>query len=70
MENLLDGRKVQLQLVGIDGNIFAVMGAFTNAARRQGFSKQEYTKVTDRVMLAGSYDEALAVIIEHTEQPE
>ena len=34
-------KKVELDLVGVDGNAFAVMGAFRKAARRQGWSKEE-----------------------------
>lgn len=34
-------KKVSLRLVGLDGNCFALLGAFAKAARHQGWSKQE-----------------------------
>ena len=36
---------VKLELVGIDGNAFALMGAFRKAARRQGFEQDKIDKV-------------------------
>ena len=34
-------KKVKLELVGLDGNAFFLMGAFSRAARRQGWSQPE-----------------------------
>ena len=36
---------VELELVGLDGNAFALMGAFSQAAKRQGWTKEEIDKV-------------------------
>jgi len=62
-------KKVKLELVGLDGNAFAVMGAFQRAARRQGWTPEEIKSVMDECM-SGDYDHLLATIIEHTESPE
>ena len=39
---------VKLQLIGLNGNAFALMGAFQQAARRQGTPKEEIKKVLGR----------------------
>jgi hypothetical protein len=66
---MADGNsKVRLQLVGLDGNAFALMGAFQRAARRQGWPAADIKAVLDRCM-AGDYDHLLATLMEHTEDP-
>ena len=40
-------KKVKLELVGLDGNAYSVMGAFKNAARRQGWTPEEIKTVSD-----------------------
>lgn len=62
-------KKVKLNLVGVDGNIFAVMGAFSTAARRQKWTKTEIDSVLNACMSNDSYDKALAVIVSHCESP-
>jgi hypothetical protein len=61
-------KKVKLELVGLDGNAFSVMGAFQRAARQQGWKPDEIKAVLDEAM-TGDYDHLLATIIEHTESP-
>lgn len=61
--------KVQLNLVGLNGNAFALMGSFQNAAQQQGWSKDEIKKVLDECM-SGDYDHLLATLIENTEAPQ
>lgn len=67
MENTTDHKKVKLNLVGLNGNIFSLMAEFTKAARRQGWTKEETEEVTNKCMNAEDYDRALAVLINHTE---
>jgi hypothetical protein len=62
-------RKVTLQLVGLDGNAFSVMGAFKRAASRQGWSGNEIKTVLDDCM-SGDYDHLLAVILANTQTPD
>lgn len=38
---------VRLNLIGLDGNSFSLMGAFSKAARRQNTPKEEIDKVVD-----------------------
>jgi hypothetical protein len=59
-------KKVKLKLVGLDGNAFALMGAFSNAARKQGWSKPEIDTVLDAAM-SGDYNNLLRVLSAHTE---
>ena len=69
MNNLLNGKKVKLQLVGLDGNAFAVMGNWKRCAKRQGITAAEQEIVIKEAM-NGDYDHLLAVISAHTEEPE
>lgn len=62
-------KKIRLKLVGIDGNIFAIMGAFSAAARKQKWTKQEINTVLNACMDCDAYDKALAIIIDHCENP-
>jgi len=56
--------KPHLQLVGTDGNAFAILGAAIRAARRAGWTKQQRdTYVT--AATAGDYDHLLAVTMDH-----
>ena len=58
-------KKVKLKLVGTDGNAFAVMGNFKQAARKQGWTNDEVRVVLDEAM-SGDYNHLLATIISHT----
>lgn len=60
---------VKLELVGLDGNAFSLMGAWQRAANNQGRSKEEINAVlTD--CRSGDYNHLLSVLIHHTESPE
>ena len=50
---------VKVQLVGGDGNAFAVLGACSKAARREGLSKEEIEEFTKEAT-SGDYDHLLA----------
>jgi hypothetical protein len=58
-------KKVKLELVGLDGNAFSVMGAFKNAARKQGWTPEEITVVLKEAM-SGDYNHLLATIMANT----
>ena len=62
-------KKVSLQLVGLDGNAFALMGAFQSQARREGWTKEEIKEVLDECM-SGDYNHLLRTLMEHTEAPD
>lgn len=65
----MNGKKVKLKLVGLNGNAFALMGAFQRAAKDQGWTKEEISKVIDECT-KGDYDHLLCTLMENTESPE
>lgn len=58
--------KVKMQLVGADGNAFAILGSFQREARRQGWDKESIQEVI-QTATSGDYNHLLATIIEYTE---
>jgi len=58
--------KVKLDLIGLDGNAFALLGAFRGAAKRQGFPQEDIDAVLGEAM-AGDYGHLLRTLLEHTE---
>jgi hypothetical protein len=58
--------KVKMQLVGADGNAFAILGSFQREARRQGWDKESIQEVI-QTATSSDYNHLLATIIEHTE---
>ena len=69
MENSNGQTKVNLTLVGLDGNAYALMGTFSVAAHRQGFAHDDVQKILDKCM-SGDYDHLLRTLMEHTEEEE
>ena len=65
MKQIVD-KKVELELVGLDGNAFSVMGAFSKAARSSDWSKEEIDLVLAEAM-SDDYDHLLATIQTHVE---
>jgi len=65
MDTNKDNAKVVLNLVGVDGNAFSIMGAFSKAASRQGFDKAHIDAVLEEAM-SGDYDHLLQVILKNT----
>ena len=59
-------KRVNLKLVGLNGNAFAVLGAFQRAASRQGWTKEEIDTVIEEAT-SGEYDHLLATIMKHCE---
>jgi hypothetical protein len=59
-------KKVNLKLVGLDGNAWAILGAFSAAAKKQGWTKEEIDKVVEEAM-SGDYDHLLQTIIRNVE---
>ena len=62
-------KKIKLQLVGMDGNAYAVIGAFQRQARKEGWTPEEIDSVK-REAMSGDYNHLLATICEHCEDPE
>jgi len=55
-----DGEKVILELMGNDGNAFAVMGAVTSALRKAGRTNEEVHEYQSQAM-SGDYNHLLAI---------
>lgn len=66
MSNMFNPPKtVELDLVGLNSNAFFLMGAFSKAARRQGWSSEEINLVLDECR-SSDYDHLLQTLICHT----
>lgn len=61
-------KKVNLRLVGLDGNAFNLIGAFQTQAKKEGWTKEEIKSVLDECM-SGGYDHLLATLSKHCNDP-
>lgn len=59
-------KKVSLNLKGMDGNAFMLMGAFSKQAKREGWTRSEIDAVLSETR-KGDYDHLLQTLIEHTD---
>ena len=67
LPNKTDGmEKPKCQLVGTDGNVFAIIGSVSKALKRAGLSDQAKA-FTDAAFAAGSYDEVLQLCFKYVE---
>lgn len=57
-------KKINLDLVEIDGNAFAIMGAFQKQARREDWKDEEIKQVLDEAK-SGDYDNLLQTIMSY-----
>lgn len=62
-------KKVVMELVGLDGNAFVLMGEFSKRARRQGWTKEEIGYVLEKCM-SGDYDNLLRTLMQYTTEDE
>lgn len=62
-------KTVNLDLVGTDGNAFAIMGAFRRQARKEHWTPEDIEAVLNEAQ-SGNYDHLLATIINHCEVKE
>lgn len=61
MENKI-GKTINLELVGLSGNAFAVMGEFSRQARLEGWTQEEIDTVLEEAK-SGDYDHLLSTIM-------
>ena len=61
--------KVKMQLVGLDGNAFSIMGEFQRNARKQGWTADEIKAILDEAM-SGDYNHLLSTIIDNVDEDE
>jgi len=52
--------KAPCQLVGIDGNVFSIIGHVKKALKKAGYTSDEQGRYVTDMMLCASYDEVLA----------
>lgn len=62
-------KKVTLELVGLDGNAFSIMGAFRRQAQKENWINDEIQSVLDEAM-SGDYNHLLCTIMKYCESPE
>lgn len=55
---------VKLDLTTVDGNAYAILGAFMHAANCAGWSRTEIKEVTDKAT-SGDYNNLVATIMEN-----
>jgi hypothetical protein len=61
-------KRISLKLLGLDGNAFALMGAFRKQARIEGWTDDEIAVVLVDAM-SGDYSRLLYVLSSHCEPP-
>ncbi len=59
-------KTINLDLVGTDGNAFAIMGAFRRQARKEHWTPEDIEAVLNEAQ-SGNYDHLLATIMNHCE---
>lgn len=57
-------KKPVVKLVGRDGNAFTILGVCHKAARKAGWSEEQW-KAVQKAMTAGDYHHLLATAMEH-----
>tara|TARA_B110000503_G_C7165715_1_gene421829 strand:- start:4247 stop:4498 length:252 start_codon:yes stop_codon:yes gene_type:complete len=62
-------KKIKLDLVGLNGNAFALMGAFQKQARREGWTQDEIKTVLDKCT-SGDYNNLIVTLWDHCESDE
>lgn len=64
-----DLQPVKMQLVGLDGNAFSLLGAFRKEARKQGWDVDSIGKVSSHA-ISGDYNNLIATLVQFTEADE
>ena len=57
-------KQIKLKLTGLDGNAFALLGAFKRQAEKEKWPAEEIKAVVTEAM-KGNYDHLLATLSEH-----
>lgn len=55
-------KKVKMSLIGVNGNAFAILGAFQANAKRQGWTDEEISAVLKEAQ-SGDYNHLLETIV-------
>ncbi|MCI2229939.1 hypothetical protein MC378_12245 [Polaribacter sp. MSW13] len=59
-------KTVNLNLIGVDGNAFVIMGFFRKQAKKEGWTSEEIEQVMEEAK-SGNYHHLLATIENHCE---
>lgn len=59
--------EVRVALSGEDGNIFFIVGRATAAMKKAGIAEADRNQLRGAVIAAGSYDEALQIVMRTVE---
>jgi len=59
-------KTVNLELTGVDGNAYAILGVFSRQARREGWTQEEIDLVLEEAK-SGDYDHLLSTIMTYCE---
>ena len=62
----MNTRRPRMELIGADGNIFAILGRASRLLRENGQAEQA-KEMHDRVCRCGNYTEALYIVSEYVE---
>jgi len=65
MKKIID-KTVDLDLIGVNGNAYAIMGAFQRQARKEDWTSEEIKEVLKEAK-SGDYNHLLATIENHCE---
>ena len=57
-------KKIDLELIGLDGNAFFIMGSFSKQAKKEGWEESEIKEVLDECK-KGNYDHILQTIMKY-----
>ena len=60
-------KNLNLKLVGLDGNAFMLLGAFSRQAKKEGWSKEKIDTVMTEAM-NGDYEHLLSILSSHCEK--
>jgi len=69
LDELEELGQAELQLVGLDGNAFSIIGAVKRAMRNAGFSSKAQKEMSEAAM-SGDYNNVLQTAMMWTESPE
>ena len=65
MSKVVD-KTINLNLVGLDGNAFSLMGHFSHQAKREGWTKEEIDAVLNECQ-SSDYNHLLRTLVAHCE---
>lgn len=55
----------ELQLSGLDGNVFSILGRARQVAKKAGWSKEKIEEFSNKAMGAGDYDHVLQICMDY-----